>query len=177
MSRGARKRFILRLKSGDRPANYTTVTVCKSRPETVTFGTLYRPDNTSTLRAIQAVACPRTLGASEGQDISITAVADTREGPDRFAMVFVDDLIHHGAKGLWCHLWCDGSTEELHAFAASIGLQRAWFQDQVDHPHYDLRPAKRRRAIARGAKAVTCLELVGLIRKAREQRAQRAAPC
>ena len=92
-------------------------------------------------------------------------------------MVFVDDLLQHGANGLWCHLWSDGPSDELHTFAASIGLQRAWYQDHADHPHYDLRPNKRRQAIAHGAKAVSCLELVGLIRNAREQRAKRAAVC
>lgn len=53
------------------------------------------------------------------------------------------------------HLCCDGGDlEALHAFAARIGLRRAWFQEKDwRHPHYDvLSPriiAKARRAGAR----------------------------
>ena len=41
----------------------------------------------------------------------------------------------------WCHMATDGSFEELHAFAARLGLRRAWFQ----RDHYDLPPQGARR--------------------------------
>lgn len=42
------------------------------------------------------------------------------------------------------------TTEELHEFAAKIGLKRAWFQDHRI-PHYDLMGGKKRMAIRAGA--------------------------
>lgn len=85
-------------------------------------------------------------------------------------MVYVDGLVRWGAPGQyrgegsaqaervgsrnehrWCHLFAD-STEELHAFASSIGLRRAWAQvSRSGTPHYDLTPGRRARAVAAGA--------------------------
>jgi hypothetical protein len=48
------------------------------------------------------------------------------------------------------HLTTDGPLAELHAFAARIGLRRAWFQDRST-PHYDLSPGKRELALDAGA--------------------------
>ncbi|MGI9002261.1 MAG: DUF4031 domain-containing protein, partial [Pseudonocardia sp.] len=31
-------------------------------------------------------------------------------------------------RARWSHLFTDGPHEQLHAFAARIGLRRAWFQ-------------------------------------------------
>jgi hypothetical protein len=53
----------------------------------------------------------------------------------------------------------DWSVEELHAFAAEIGLQREWFQDGP-RPHYDLRPSTRRLAVVKGAEEVNARVLV-----------------
>lgn len=50
-----------------------------------------------------------------------------------------------------CHLTTDGPIDELHEFAARIGMRRAWFQDHPLAPHYDLVPAKRAKALERGA--------------------------
>jgi hypothetical protein len=59
--------------------------------------------------------------------------------------------------GRWSHLSAD-TREELHAFAARIGLRRAWFQDKPHpcggpglHWHYDVTDSKRRAALAAGA--------------------------
>jgi hypothetical protein len=45
----------------------------------------------------------------------------------------------------------DASIDELHAFAARLGLKRSWFQDHVLAPHYDLSPAKHALALKLGA--------------------------
>ena len=50
----------------------------------------------------------------------------------------------------WCHLMVDGDLEELHKFAASIGLKRSWFHRSMV-PHYDLAPGKREQALKSGA--------------------------
>jgi hypothetical protein len=50
-----------------------------------------------------------------------------------------------------CHMTTDGDMEEIHAFAARIGLKRAWFQEHKILPHYDLTPARRAAAVRAGA--------------------------
>lgn len=77
--------------------------------------------------------------------------------------IYVDELISYGqaaAKGAEryfgngrqsCHMSCDGNLAELHSFAESIGLRRAWFQDHPSLPHYDLTPNKRAMAVRAGA--------------------------
>jgi hypothetical protein len=70
--------------------------------------------------------------------------------------VYVDHAFAHGDWGFWAgggHLQADG-VEELHAFAAELGLQRRWFQHRPGRPdrdHYDLTAEGRRRALALGA--------------------------
>ena len=66
-----------------------------------------------------------------------------------------------------CHLSTDGPIEELHAFAARIGLKRAWFQDDPKYPHYDLTPARRAAAVKAGAVEVTGREWILARRAAR----------
>lgn len=62
----------------------------------------------------------------------------------------------------WCHMMAD-SFDELHAFAARLGLKRAWFQGD----HYDLTPGRRLKAVELGAQQVTGRELVELRRRHR----------
>lgn len=57
-----------------------------------------------------------------------------------------------------CHLTTDGALDDLHAFAARIGLRRAWFQAHSLAPHYDLTPGKRAEAILAGATFVPARE-------------------
>jgi hypothetical protein len=65
--------------------------------------------------------------------------------------VYVDKLRDWGWRlGPSCHLITDGPNEELHAFAARLGLKRSWFQTDGD-PHYDLTAGKRRQAVRLGA--------------------------
>jgi hypothetical protein len=53
---------------------------------------------------------------------------------------------------------CDGDLEELHRFAESIGLRRAWFQNHRVVPHYDLTPSKRAAAVRLGAIETTGID-------------------
>lgn len=57
------------------------------------------------------------------------------------------------------HLVSDLSLQELHSFAASIGLHPNWFQDHR-FPHYDLFFTKHFLALWAGARIVTTRELV-----------------
>jgi hypothetical protein len=55
----------------------------------------------------------------------------------------------------WCHMVSDTSFEELHAFAASLGIPHERFQ----RDHYDLPPQLRERAVQQGAQEVTISDL------------------
>lgn len=69
--------------------------------------------------------------------------------------VYVDDAFE-GDWGKWTgggHMQAD-TPEELHAFAARLGLKREWFQDRPGRPersHYDLTASKRDLALRLGA--------------------------
>lgn len=52
-----------------------------------------------------------------------------------------------------CHLTAD-SDDELHAFAARLGMRREWFQPHPLLNHYDLTPKRRARALQLGATIV-----------------------
>ena len=76
--------------------------------------------------------------------------------------VYVDDWRQPARvgriTGTWSHLTVGPHDDinELHAFAARIGLQRSWFQDKPwPRTHYDVTESKRRQAIAAGAEPVT----------------------
>jgi hypothetical protein len=73
-------------------------------------------------------------------------------------MILVDPIMRH-SSGEWCHMVSDESVEELHEFAAKIGLKRKAYQS-VSRPHYDLRPSKRRLAVSLGAEEVGKRDLV-----------------
>lgn len=67
-----------------------------------------------------------------------------------------------------CHLTVDGPIEALHAFAAKIGLKRAWFQEHRLMPHYDLTPRRRAAALEAGAVFVEARQQA-LARRAKRQ--------
>jgi Protein of unknown function (DUF4031) len=79
---------------------------------------------------------------------------------------------HFGNGRASCHLTTDGELDELHAFAARIGLLRAWFQEHPVASHYDLTPSRRARALAAGAVFVPMREQL-LARRAKRE----AKPC
>jgi hypothetical protein len=68
--------------------------------------------------------------------------------------VMVDKLVEYPGAKLpvkhWCHMASDVDFEELHAFAARLGIPRHRFQGD----HYDLPPHLRERAVELGAEEV-----------------------
>lgn len=83
--------------------------------------------------------------------------------------LYVDEAIYPYRGQLWCHLYSDAGTNELHLFAATIGLSRSWFQDKPEFPHYDLSPKFRAIATRNGAREITSKEMVNLKRVANGQ--------
>ncbi len=59
-----------------------------------------------------------------------------------------------------CHLATDGELDELHGFAARIGVPRMAFHRSAKHPHYDLGVEARVRAVGAGAVEVSSKDLV-----------------
>lgn len=64
--------------------------------------------------------------------------------------VYVDDAVTLWRGHRWAHLMAD-TLEELHAFAAALGMPRRAFQDRTSGAHYDVTAELRKRAIALGA--------------------------
>lgn len=86
--------------------------------------------------------------------------------------VYVDPLMEHGWRLYGrqtsnCHLFTDGPLEELHSFAAQIGMKREWFQPRST-PHYDLTPSRRKVAVALGAVEVDRRQAVAIWRALRQ---------
>jgi len=88
--------------------------------------------------------------------------------------VLIDRPTWPGHGRLWSHLASDTSYEELHAFAASLGLPgRAFERD-----HYDVVAERFADALAAGAQLVTSREIVLRLHAAglRRRRVSRLAP-
>ena len=79
-------------------------------------------------------------------------------------LVYVDNAAIPKHGYMWFHLLAD-SLEELHEFAASLGLNPRSFHRGARHPHYDITAGQRQEAIERGASAVTSRDAVRVGRK------------
>lgn len=92
--------------------------------------------------------------------------ADLRR-PGRMA-AYVDAAIWWLAGRKWCHLLAD-DVEELHGFAAKLGLRRSHYQGppRTKTPHYDLTSFERERAIRLGAIPISRDKTVEIARKLR----------
>lgn len=71
-------------------------------------------------------------------------------------MIYVDETRDYGPAAQFCHMWsADGDENELHSFAAILGLKRNWVHHSSglsgEFIHYDLRPSKRKQALKQGA--------------------------
>src|SRR5258707_10434655 len=80
-------------------------------------------------------------------------------------IVYVDDAIWNWQGLKWCHLLAD-DIDELHGFAARLGISRASYQGppKTTAPHYDLTGFERARALALGAKPCSRQEIVAVFR-------------
>lgn len=65
-------------------------------------------------------------------------------------------------KGKHRHHMTADSLEELHAFAAQVGIKSCWFHRGTRHPHYDVTTDQRAKAIAAGAEEVDTRTLLTL---------------
>jgi len=57
------------------------------------------------------------------------------------------------------HLIAD-TLEELHSFAANIGMKAKWFQNHKLHPHYDIWGTMLKKALSSGAVVISSKDLV-----------------
>ena len=76
--------------------------------------------------------------------------------------VLVDPAVWPWRGQRWSHLVSDESYDELHAFAARLGVPRRAFQGD----HYDIPASLREPALALGAEAVPARELLGRLKAA-----------
>jgi hypothetical protein len=104
--------------------------------------------------------------------------------------VYVDDAgipasVRNGSRthtSTWCHLTAD-TQEELHAFAAHLGLKRSYFQSgkpiggkPSPFWHYDVTAGKRAQAVRFGAVEVTYRDMPALMRDREARGGAAAAP-
>ncbi len=68
--------------------------------------------------------------------------------------VYVDDAVTLWRGKRWAHLMAD-TLDELHAFAARLGMPRHAFQDKTSGAHYDVTAELREHAIALGAMPIS----------------------
>ena len=82
--------------------------------------------------------------------------------------VYVDAAIWDWQGLKWAHLLAD-DTDDLHRFAATLGIHRVSYQGppRTSVPHYDLTAYERQRALALGAVACSRDEIVAIVRRIR----------
>ena len=71
--------------------------------------------------------------------------------------VYVDNAVFQWRGKRWAHLLAD-DLDELHAFAARLGMPRRAFQDKRSGAHYDIDSVMRERALRLGAMPVSRLQ-------------------
>jgi hypothetical protein len=110
---------------------------------------------------------------AEGGSVRATAGVDAASGTDVPELpprggVYVDAAIWDWQGLKWAHLLAD-DTDDLHRFAAMLGIHRASYQGppRTSVPHYDLTAYERQRALALGAMACSRDEIVAILRRIR----------
>jgi hypothetical protein len=86
--------------------------------------------------------------------------------------IYVDDMMfpwappHAPNVWLMSHMFAD-TTEELHAFAARLGMKRTWFQcpPKASWDHYDITKSKRELALKLGAVPIRYRDLPAKLRE------------
>jgi hypothetical protein len=91
--------------------------------------------------------------------------------------VYVDEAIWRWAGRKWCHMLAD-SEEELHRFAAMIGIHRLLYQGppKTSAPHYDITGLERVRALRLGAVACDREQIVAVFRRVKVKNGKIARP-
>jgi uncharacterized protein DUF4031 len=87
-------------------------------------------------------------------------------------MILIDPPNAPGHGRLWSHLASDVSYDELHAFAAEVGVPARGF----DRDHYDVPAEWYDAVVAAGAHPVTSRELVARLHAAGLRRRKRSSP-
>ncbi|WP_083444711.1 DUF4031 domain-containing protein [Herbaspirillum rhizosphaerae] len=88
--------------------------------------------------------------------------------------VYIDNAQIRWRNRYWCHLAADSLTE-LHSFAQKLGLLPTWFQDHLNHPHYDVTQTVRIKALRLGAISCDSRQIVRSAREARKLSCKRTA--
>jgi hypothetical protein len=83
--------------------------------------------------------------------------------------LLIDPPNSAGHGRLWSHLASDESFEELHAFAATLGIPRRGF----DRDHYDIPAERYGSVVAAGAVPVSSRELVARLQASGLRRRKR----
>lgn len=80
--------------------------------------------------------------------------------------VYVDNMRAKFGRMIMCHMIAD-SDDELHAFAASLGLKRSWHQapPKASHSHYDISLSVRAKAVSLGAVEITWRQTAFMCRR------------
>lgn len=86
-----------------------------------------------------------------------------QEHDERADLVYVDNAFVESRGRQWCHLLAE-TVDELHAFAAEIGLSKHAFHRAARIPHYDVTALQRQLVLARGVQPVTVREAILLTR-------------
>lgn len=81
--------------------------------------------------------------------------------------VYVDKARNKYKRMVMCHLMAD-TLDELHEFAARLGMKREWYQP-VSTPHYDLSLSRRAMALELGAVEIDEKKVVEIIRAYRSR--------
>lgn len=84
-------------------------------------------------------------------------------------MILIDRPLWRWRGRRWSHLVSDTTLDELHDFAARLGLRREWFQGD----HYDLPDDRFDEAVTLGATPIGSRELVQRLRAAGLRRPRR----
>lgn len=88
----------------------------------------------------------------------------------RRVTIYIDPPIWPGHGYLWSHMISDRSYQELHEFAARIGIPRRGFE----RDHYDVIADRYNAALVEGARPVSSREIVMLLTEAGLRRRRRS---
>jgi hypothetical protein len=104
--------------------------------------------------------------------VDVNAANGTGVGELPRRCVYVDEAIWDWQGLKWAHLLAD-NVDDLHRFAARLGIHRASYQGppRTSVPHYDVTSYERQRAIALGAIACSREEVVAIVRRMRRRSA------